>query len=60
MKSYHLGKNKNLIKNGGHKLEDVDKLKTASIDCKKVSDAVDKNVVKKSKYNAGKQGSDKN
>ena len=55
-----MGKNKNLIKNGGHKLEDVDKLKTATIDCKKLSDAVDKNVVKKSKYNAGKQGSDKN
>ena len=52
-----MGKSKNLIKNSGHKLQDVDKLKTASIDCKKLSDAVDKNV-KKSKYNAGKEGSD--
>ena len=36
----------------------MDKLKTVSIDLKRLSDLFDKNVLKKSKYNADKQGLD--
>ena len=37
---------------------DLDRLKTASIDFKKLIDIIDKNVLKKLKYKADKRGLD--
>ena len=38
----------------------IDELETVSVDLKKLSDMVDKTVVKKSDYNTDKHGLDKN